>query len=246
VGVTFVGLPEGKCQRNTDCNVTSECDLSTTSQVCRCNRGLDQCQAVGQCKPLPPPREATPCERCNSCVLGVQPTIGTLLATNASTKAITDALYSWCSSAGYSLTSCQTLSTVVTASFRGNLGLRAGAVCARLGECAASLVGSTTCSIVLVSGTAGAPLDVCSVNGVVGGSRVSGVFGDAGETHVPHPCALVHRQHVDCMAVSSVLATFNALNLASTLYIACHTSGWQQPHIACCCGNAFHFCARFS
>jgi hypothetical protein len=96
-------------------------------------------------------------------------------------KAIIDGLYSWCSTAGYSLTSCQSLSTVVAASFRGNLGLRAGAVCARLGECASSLDGSTACSIVLVNGTAGAPLDVCTVDGVVGGSRVGGIFASTGK-----------------------------------------------------------------
>jgi hypothetical protein len=143
---------------------------------------MDQCQAVGQCKPLPPPREATPCERCNSCVLGVQPTISSFISTNASMKTITDGLYSWCSTAVYSLTACQTLSTVVTAGFRGNLGLRAGAVCSKLGECASTLVGSAACSIVLVNGTAGAPLDVCTVDGVVDGSRVAGIFASTGES----------------------------------------------------------------
>jgi hypothetical protein len=97
-------------------------------------------------------------------------------------KTITDGLYSWCSTAVYSLTACQTLSTVVTAGFRGNLGLRAGAVCSKLGECASTLVGSAACSIVLVNGTAGAPLDVCTVDGVVDGSRVAGIFASTGES----------------------------------------------------------------
>lgn len=191
--IVLAGMPPGRCFKASDCNATSEeCDLSAASlsPVCRCNRGVDACQAVGKCKlKPPPPPKLTDCQRCSMCVNSVQGTV-TLLAAAATTntvKGITDALYSWCS-ANYTLTSCQQLQADVAASYKGNMGLRAGAVCVRLGQCEKSLVGNAAACLVTPSENNTGPLDVCSVNGVVGGGKVAGTYGgaageDANECH---------------------------------------------------------------
>ncbi|KAF8072463.1 olpB [Scenedesmus sp. PABB004] len=165
---TAAGMPAGRCTSREHCNATAECDMSTTTQLCRCSRGVDACQAVGSCRalPPPPPPERTPCERCGGCMAGARPAVAAL-AGNATGKEVGQAVYGWCS-ATYSLTACRELQAAVAASYAGSLGRRPGALCARLKECAPALPGC------------GFSVDVCSTSGTRGnGTSVPGTFSGA-------------------------------------------------------------------
>jgi hypothetical protein len=99
-------------------------------------------------------------------------------------------VFSECSK-NYTDTACSSLRAAITYSSKGGLGKRAGAVCARLGECATSLLpGGTaeaTCrnltaktvsnaEVTLTSG-----LDLCTMEGIAGGTGVAGTSTSTGE-----------------------------------------------------------------
>jgi hypothetical protein len=176
--VTSSGMPAGLCTKDNDCDTaTQQCDTAAKATVCRCDRGLDICRSVGRCVPLPPPPPPmAPCERCNACVGNASVVTAALAAssTSQSPADIGSSLYAWCSSRGYPLSSCRTLQNAVVNSYKGNMGLRAGAVCVRLQQCASSLVGSAECVVSTESSTGG--LDLCSISGIVGGASVAGTF----------------------------------------------------------------------
>lgn len=169
-------LPLGRCYSTRNCGASQECDLSAASPLCTCSSaGVDVCIQAGICRALPPPPPPMePCERCTTCVSSAAMLTASLASdttANASTRA--SAAYAWCS-VNHTLTSCRELALAVGTSHAGNLGLRAGALCARLGRCTASLAGNASCSMSVAAGIPSGPLDVCSVPGVAGGHPVPG------------------------------------------------------------------------
>lgn len=158
------------------------------TQVLRCTGGLDSSSTYGRCvaKPAPAP-VLSPCDRCSACLTGARSLVSaTAVATNATAAGVAESFYSWCSARGYALASCRMVQSAVAASLKGNLGRRAGALCNRLGECAASIAADTTCQpAVAAVGANGTvvrgSLDTCTVEGVSGGSQVTGTASGSGE-----------------------------------------------------------------
>lgn len=151
--------------------------------VLRCSGGIDSSSTYGRCVPKPPPPPVvTPCERCLRCLTTVQTPVSAAVANaSAAPAALADSFYTWCSSRGYALSSCRAVQTAISSSMRGNLARRAGALCQRLQECPATIASDTSCGLSVsgVGPNATSPvtgrLDMCSVEGVSGGSQVSGL-----------------------------------------------------------------------
>lgn len=183
----------GMCAVNTDCNVAGGefCDKAQTTSSCACiaSTGTDSCTALGLCR-------LTPCSRCQRCLSQSQTaTRNQLLSTVDSRKPsqvqITGAFNTMCETysytAGYFSSSvCQFViqSYIMPAGSSGYFGLRPGAVCSSLGECSAlpvscKLTVAPVPSAPLTNVTGG--LDMCSAEGIVGGSPLMGVVTVAGE-----------------------------------------------------------------
>ena len=162
-----------------DCLTGFQCSTAATTDVCRCNKGLDICVKAGVCKPIPPP--LSPCERCSNCLDDVAASLQPkLIGPPSGYPSIAAA---WCSSKdGYSQSGCAALQSAIAGSIRGNLALRNGAVCTRLGECSASQIAAHPCGGNVTAGTRTGSLDVCTMEGVAGGAPVPGIFSGSGKS----------------------------------------------------------------
>lgn len=164
--------------------------MMNTTQVLRCSGGLDTSFTYGRCIPKPPPPPViTPCERCSRCLTAARTLVSSTFNSSATPATLASSFYTWCSAQGYALASCRSLQTAITSSFKGNLARRAGALCQRLDECAASVASDATCALAvntagLTNNTArvSGALDSCTVEGVSGGQQVSGL----GRSEVGH------------------------------------------------------------
>jgi hypothetical protein len=127
----------------------------------------------------PPPPPMTACEKCTKCIDEVQ---GTVVGLSSATAAeITHSVFSWCASSGRSGGLCSTLQSAVSHSYHGNLGRRAGAICSRLGECSDEVIADASCAVSITGSIlAAAAVDSCSVQGIVGGSALEGIYTGSG------------------------------------------------------------------
>jgi hypothetical protein len=149
--------------------------------------GRDSCTALGVCR-------LTPCSRCQCCMSMMQSAVRTQMLSSGDRKPsqvqITGAFNTMCEAysyvAGYSPSSvCQFViqTYIMPSGSSGYFGLRSGAVCSSLGECSAL---SADCRLAvtpvpvepLANVTGG--LDMCSAEGVAGGSQLLGVVTVAG------------------------------------------------------------------
>jgi hypothetical protein len=81
----------------------------------------------------------------------------------------------WCSSqSAYSSGQCRSLQEAISKSLNGALGLRAGAVCTRLGQC-------KDCDGAVTLGSVSSPLDICTLEGVTPGTQLAGTYAGTGE-----------------------------------------------------------------
>jgi hypothetical protein len=89
-------------------------------------------------------------------------------AGNAQTAADTAGV--WCAQQpAYSSGRCQSLQEAISKSLNGALGLRAGAVCTRLGQC-------NRCDGAVTLGSVSSPLDMCTLEGVTTGTQLAGIY----------------------------------------------------------------------
>ena len=133
-------------------------------------------------KKPPPPPPPTPCQLCQSCITIMQPVVKVAPASD-DPFVIAGRVYTECIKS-YTDVGCSALKAAVSYSSKGGLGKRAGAMCAKLGECAASLLpggsaeagcGSLTApSVDNAANTLQSGLDLCAVEGVAGGKSVAG------------------------------------------------------------------------
>lgn len=184
--------PAGTCAVDRDCNVAGGefCDKSQTTSSCACaaSTGQDSCTALGVCR-------LTPCSRCQRCVSRMQSAVRTQLLSSGARKPsqvqITGAFNDMCEAysyvAGYSRNDvCQFViqTYIMPTGSSGYFGLRPGAVCSSLGECSAlpadcKLTVAPVPATPLANVTGG--LDMCSAEGIVGGSPLLGVVTVAGK-----------------------------------------------------------------
>lgn len=136
--------------QDTDCGADMQCNrANTTNKVNKCVGGIDLVTDYGACVAKPPPRtEVPPCTRCGDCINAVRASVeAAALNSSAQSAALEDAFYAACSKAQYALAACRNVSVMIAASPSGNLARRAGALCARLGECSAALSTDASCAI---------------------------------------------------------------------------------------------------
>ena len=180
-------MESGACLKDSDCPVGKECKLSPPVEVCKCIGGMDACNKLGTCQTPPPPPPPsppppTPCQQCQSCITIMQPVVKAASASN-NPFVVAGGIYTECVK-NYTEMTCSSLKAAVSYSSKGGLGKRAGAICAKIGECADSLLSGgsaeagcrnlTAASMNNQAVTLSSNLDMCTVEGLNGGNSVTG------------------------------------------------------------------------
>jgi hypothetical protein len=160
----------GRCIADADCNSTigEFCSMDNApapTRVCMCSSttGSDSCVPLGQCK-------VRPCNKCQACLDDMAVAIAAEMAKNESrdnTAACATAnavMYPGCTAINTAYISAVGLS--------GLFGLRAGSLCKALDYCTGL---PAECRLRAAVGSANitAALDLCTAEGIVGGSPVS-------------------------------------------------------------------------
>jgi hypothetical protein len=183
------GTPSGLCNTDAECTSAQQCSRATVTAVCRCQNGRDTCQRMGSCVAKPP--EVTPCQGCSQCLSNVNSALPALLGasvTAGNAQGAADNAMLWCSSqSAYSSGQCQSLKEAISKSLNGALGLRAGAVCTRLGQC-------NRCDGAVTLGSVSSPLDMCTLEGVTTGTQLAGTYVGTGMVLlcIAHACSLCY------------------------------------------------------
>ena len=176
-------LPGGSCQITADCGSTDLiCDTSSSTPFCTCQGGVDRCKPISICKP-------TPCSLCDSCI---QSLVTKFLPANLyeGREAVAANFNAVCPTLlGASTEQCSVVSNKILYNLpRGNIGRRAGLLCAKLGVCTSSMM--TACKLVVNKPSTGTNLtgylDLCTVEGVSGGSRLDGISISPGKQNHCH------------------------------------------------------------
>jgi hypothetical protein len=122
----------------------------------------------------------TQCSVCKSCLSEVGRWVNTTIATMTSKQQVAVVLGTFCRSSGRPSPVCNAIQEQILNSASPNFGKRAGRVCNALGECVQSAL--VNCSLTpdtsTEPATSGVPLgqlDLCTVEGVTGGTNVLGV-----------------------------------------------------------------------
>lgn len=163
------------CILDSDCTANQFCSSDTTVSVCRCMGGMDGCDEFSTCQakpappsPLPPPEVLSPCEACRRCINAMQSFVAPL-RTSSDASAQSAAFVSRCSNSFMpgNILECRAIGDDIAYSLDGNVAKRAGALCARLGNCTALLQSAnpSSCSISLPGLPMGA-VSRCSAEGV--------------------------------------------------------------------------------
>lgn len=163
------------CILDSDCSANQLCSSDVTITVCRCMGGVDGCDDFSTCQakptpppPPPPPEVLTPCESCRRCIVAMQSFVAPL-RTSTDASAQSAAFVSMCLSTFMpgNILDCRAIGESIAYSLDGNLAKRAGALCARMGNCTALLQSSnpSSCSISL-PGLAMGTVSSCNVEGV--------------------------------------------------------------------------------
>ena len=181
VGVpTLAPLPKGKCTSASQCGDPEHFTCSANKgTACACSpEGQETCVELAECS-------QTPEGACSSCVAGMlnftrQFAADTATASTNST-AVGERWATFCASSGYDTSICGNIRAQITNSVAGSLGKQAGMLCRLLGRCSPANI-TANCPIItqLFSGIqVRQTLDLCTMEGVPGGSRVPGVSASA-------------------------------------------------------------------
>lgn len=148
------------CFTDADCKSGLYCNLDQPTQAWSCDAatGVDSFKQQGTCK-------QTPCDICQACLDTMNSKIKVELKKNATDRSHTVACEQ--------KVACNTdFKNKYIAPEKGYFGLRAGALCAALGECKEL---PTTCILKAAVNTANitGKIDLCTAEGVAGGSVLS-------------------------------------------------------------------------
>jgi hypothetical protein len=184
-GVVLPGwLPEGGCWNDTTCGSPDlRCDKAGNNSLSlrSCTLGVDSTAMAGRCV-------ATECAVCRQCVQTMLDSF-VLPQRYANASMAAAAFNTTCMSLPGAVSSkCMAVASAVSTLSNSTLRQRAGALCAALGAdggCSGSVVSSPACqaSVVVGSGRLNGSLDLCSVEGVVGGSLPEDMLPPNGEQH---------------------------------------------------------------
>jgi hypothetical protein len=161
--------PNGTCVFDADCVTSSTsdhiCSSTVKRKICRCANGLDSCEDLPTCMapPTAPVQEVlSPCNTCKRCIGWVRDwQAGAGVSGTNDSLTLATRFMAQCTSnfTSNDVAKCRGIAGSVAFSFNGNLAKRAGALCARLGDC----TGDAATSKCNVTDTAG--LDLCTANG---------------------------------------------------------------------------------
>lgn len=178
---TLTPLPAGKCTTASQCGDPAHFSCASNKQTaCACSSdGQDTCVELAECS-------QTLEGGCSSCVASMlaftqQFAAGKPAATINST-AVADLWAGFCKEHKHADAVCATIKAQISASPLGTVGKQAGGLCKLLGPCAPFNTTSSSVPIntQLLSGQqVRQSLDMCSMEGVSGGSRVPGVSASA-------------------------------------------------------------------
>lgn len=123
-----VTLAAGQCFNTSGCDTSTgqRCSMASGQRVCTCSGGVDTCVQVGTCA-------ATSCGTCRACVNATAP-FALDVTKESSVSNLVNNWSTFCSGVlRRSSALCQKVAAAISASNAGNLGKRAGAICAALG-----------------------------------------------------------------------------------------------------------------
>lgn len=131
---TNEAAPSNSCQVAGDvtqqCGSDMYCNSKTTSNICKCTAGEDECGLYGTCAP-------TPCKQCSTCITQLQDFVASqVAATNATAANVADAFNTYCNANLGSLEVTTATCSAVADAIRktANTGRRAGSLCSLLGK----------------------------------------------------------------------------------------------------------------
>lgn len=146
------------CSEDAPCG-TNDTVCGAMKRVCSCNKdtGAVVCEMLGTCKP-------SPCKVCRDCINSWQGHVSSVAELDSS--AVATAFQDKCDSMADSVVAkCSAARSLIIQSQASNLGRRAGAICSILGACT---LNEQSCTVAANNLTG--PLDLCSKEGVAGGS----------------------------------------------------------------------------
>lgn len=161
--------PLGTCFNTSDCSDGYDCK-PTDKSICSCDpaTGTDSCKPLGSCV-------MQPCKACEQCVQAMQ-LFPSIVKDTSKRGVIASKFKDFCVGTGRSSLVCGATADAITYSTAGSLGRRVGALCQSLAECSAATV---TCNITAVAGQDPQRVNLCTMEGVVGGTAVADVSGQA-------------------------------------------------------------------
>jgi hypothetical protein len=184
--LTFNATANDFCRVDADCATAgSFCSMDSPATRCTCNAttGADSCLTYGTCRPLP-------CTRCQTCLTRMQGLVSGLVQSAAAYPAaydigstfVTDCK-AFAPSAGFAAALCDDLASrhiTPAPTSSGCFGLRAGALCSALQQCPNL---PTDCKLRADAINVNASsLDLCTAEGVIGGTALKDVTTAAGES----------------------------------------------------------------
>jgi len=215
--------PLGTCFNSSDCSSGFDC-ITTDKTICTCDpaTGVDTCRPLGSCV-------MQPCKACEVCVQAMQlfPDI-----VKGVTKAdgIAERFKTFCAGTGRSPLACDATAMAIASSVAGSLGRRVGALCRSLTECGEL---NSTCTVGVSTGSAPQPLNLCSVEGIVGGTSVPDITGQP----APGSC----KTDSDCGAQGTFCSMASTQRVcscvSSTGAVTCEVYGSCQPTACKVCSD---------
>ncbi|KAF6254423.1 hypothetical protein COO60DRAFT_1665172 [Scenedesmus sp. NREL 46B-D3] len=189
-----LALPQDTCDNDIDCQQADPERMCVRAEApvsfCTCSvaSGIETCRNIGGCAD-------TPCKSCRLCLQHFQSFVNAppFTATTGPDE-VAAAFSKACAATNkYSAPACESARVGIANSFRGNAGRRAGSICRLLGDCNPARL-STDCSALQqcsnlqsdcrlkaeAIGVDTSSLDLCSVEGVDGGTALKDVVTVAG------------------------------------------------------------------
>lgn len=161
-----VDVPAGKCLGASDADVGQVCSFAGGQQLCTCKGGKDTCARLGTLV-------QTDCGRCSQCVS--QAAAFTTAQQDTPDAQLAAAWTTFCTGPlARAPAACAAVADAISANPR--VGRRAGLLCGLLKDCAQA-AGKEPCGVKVqtnATGTKTGPLDMCTVEGIEGGTAVAG------------------------------------------------------------------------
>jgi hypothetical protein len=169
-GVSLGGvISPGHCVTNDNCLEDARCSFANRTELCTCLNGVDTCTSLGMCV-------ATDCGRCKACIAAAAAFTGLHRASPSSI--LNGAWPGFCrNTLKLSLELCADAGAVVSSSRNANAGRRPAMICSLVKQCVEDVSSSCLVSATVSGQLVTTDVDLCTQEGVVGGSQVANTLG---------------------------------------------------------------------